>query len=507
MGWLRVTDGCAALQHGVSDLTQLHAMATVCAVSVEVKPIQQAFKFALDPTPAQRRAFLSHAGGARYVFNWGHAEIIKALEAREAEKAATGEALTPVPGHFDLCKMWTAYKDAHMSDPPPAEGERPTSTAWVPENFVGTYQAALRDASQAWQRFFSSRKGKIAGRRVGRPRFKKKARAKVAFQVHGASLRVLDTRHVNLPKIGAVRTHEQTRKLLKPLAKGNARLVRGTISLDSRGRWYIALTVEIQREIRTGPSRRQHTGGTIGVDLGVRDLVTLSTGEVAENPRHLQVALRRLAMAQRRWARTEAGSNRREVARRHVARIHGRVAAVRKDHLSKIASRLVHSHELIGVEGWDVQQTLERGSLDLPKKVRRNRNRALASAGLGELRWMLESRSEWYGITVKPMEKHATTGRTCSRCGEVKTTPVPPTEDWFTCPRCGVIDRRLNSAKLVAKMAAIPEDNDASSGGESQNGRGGSVRPGAPRRSGRPPAKRQAGTRRKRQDETGAPGP
>ena len=136
--------------------------------------VQQAYRFALDPTPRQQRMLASHAGGARFAYNWGNARIIEALDARESEKAEIGEAKTRVPSHFDLCKEWTAWKDAHLDDPEPPEGERRTSTAWVSENFVGSYQAALRDAAKAWGDFFKSRSGKRAGRPLGRPRFKKR---------------------------------------------------------------------------------------------------------------------------------------------------------------------------------------------------------------------------------------------------------------------------------------------------------------------------------------------
>lgn len=473
----------------------------------EIQTVQQAYRFALDPTPTQTRAFFSHAGGARFAYNWGLDQVAAALDAREAEKAAAGEASTQVPSHFDLCKAWTAYKDTHADDPEPAEGERRTNTAWVSQNFVGTYQAALRDARGAWQRFFDSRSGKLAGRRVGRPRFKKKGRSKHSFQVHGGTLQVPDTRHVKLPKIGTVRVHEPTRKLLRKLRRGHARLVRGTVSLDSRGRWHIALTVEAQREIRTSPSARQRAGGAIGVDLGVRDLLTLSTGETVHNPAHLHTGLRRLAIAQRAWARTAKGSARRERARRRVARLHGRVAALRRDALSQTASRLIHTHDTIGVEGWDIAETLRAGSTDLPRKLRNTRNLALASAGLGELRWMLQSRAPWYGSRVKIADTHQETGRTCSTCGTAKTKPVPPAEELFNCLSCGTrMDRRVNSARTV-RTWALKEHDDAPSGGESQNGRGADVRPATPRGSGQSAVKRQAGTRRQRRGQTGAPGP
>lgn len=506
---------------------------------VENRLIQQAFVFALDATPRQQRAFASHAGGARFAYNWGIQKISEALDAREAEKAAGQTPATKVPGHFDLCRMWTEWKNtAQWVDR--ETGEVTVGVPWVSRNFVGTYQAALRDAAVAWKRFFDSRAGRLAGRRVGRPRFKKKGRSRESFQVHGAQLRVVDAHHVQLPKIGVVKTHESTRKLLRRIRKGDttcpvcqatgqvpgkdapkrcpackghgrvptARLVRGTVSRGSDGRWQIAFTVELVREVRTGPSKRQRAGGTIGVDLGVRFLATLSTGEQVKHPRHLEAALDRLAAAQRALARCEKGSRRRAKAVARVARLHARVANLRRDAAHKLTSHLVHSHERIAVEGWDVQQVMQHGSAGLPRRVRRDRNRLLADAGLGEIRWQLKSKAAWYGATVVVADPHAPTGRTCSRCGQVRAKPVPPVEELFACPSCGWCgDRRLNTARVLAQVARGDIAFDASSGGESLNARGGDVRPGALRRGGRSPVKREARAWLKSRGETGTPGP
>ena len=481
---------------------------------VEVRTIQQAYRFALDPTPRQERMLRSHAGAARFAYNWGIARTIEALDAREAEKTAGSEAVTKVPGHFDLCKQWTAWKDEHAGDPDPEPGEQRTITAWVSENFVGTYQAALRDAAKAWSDYFKSRTGKRAGRPLGRPRFKKRGKARDSFQVHGQTLRVVSagagyrpkgadkgaTRDmVVMPKIGPVFLHESARKLRRRTDKGTARIVRGTVARESDGRWYIALTAEVQREVRTGPSPRQRKGGAVGADFGVRELATLSDGTVIPNPRHLEADLGRLARAQRALSRCEPGSGNRARALRRVGRLHARVRAERLDSLHKATSALVHSHERITVEGFDVQETARyrrRGKVDpkkrkdVPGRVRQDRNRALADTAIGIARWQLESKAAWYGCQVTRTDKHAPTGRTCSACGQVKAKPVPPADEMFSCEACGtILPRRLNTARVLLSASVAP------STGETLNAPGGGVRPAAARGGGHSPVKGEASTR------------
>lgn len=519
--------------------------------------IQQAFKFELDPTPAQARRFASHAGAARFAYNWGISQIAQAMDVYNAAKDAGDSELPGYLDHFGLCRLWTQHKDTPENE-----------LGWVGEHFVGTFQAALRDAHGAWKAFHDSRKGRRKGRPVGRPRFKSRRKSPWSFQVHGATLRVEEFRmapsrakqapgkkkqkpkkvpvqvyrNVTLPKIGPVRVKEQTRKLVRLIRKGlvecppcegtgaylgkdktgnpemkkckpckesgkipYARIVRGTVSRTAAGRWYIALTVERVRDVRTAPSKQQRDGGTIGVDWGVRHLATLSTGQVIDNPRYLERAQAKLRRARQDLSRKEKGSKRRDKARHRVAVLDGRVAALRLDHVEQVTSRLVHHHERIVVEGWDVAETLANGSSDIPKKIRRDRNRALADTGIGKARWMVEHKSAWYGTKVTVSGRHEPTGRTCSACGQVRTKPVQPAEELFTCPSCGYSgDRRVNTARVLSKL---PAGNVAPSSGETQNARGGDVRPAALRRGGRSPSKREARSRPSGRGQTGAPDP
>ena len=508
------------------------------AVTTEIQLIHQAHKFALDPSPWQARMFASHAGGARFAYNWGVARTAEALGARQAQTAAGMEPDVKVPGHFDLCRQWTAWKHAHLADPEPAPGERRTSTAWVGDNFTGTYYAALRDAAKAWQDFFKSAKGRRKGRRLGRPRFKKKGRCREAFQVHGPTLRMPDARHVTLPKIGTVPVmsddsmHPAMRRsrarpapgksrhmgnrrraahLHRKMRRGRdagARIIRATVSLGADGLWWCSVTAEVPMTIRAVPSRAQRAGGLIGVDFGVREVATASDGTRIGNPRHLEQALGELRSAQKRLARRQRGSARYGEAQRQVGLIHADVARLREADLHRATTALVRRHDVIAVEGWDVQHVLRAGSRDLPRRRRRNRNRALADAGVGMGRQFLVYKGQRYATEVIVADSQAKSGRTCSVDGKVRTTPLPPHQELFTSDRCAhVLDRRLNTARAVAAWARQELSKRGPLPGGPAKPRGEDVRPGVTRKggAGRSPVKRAASSRPRR-DETGNPG-
>src|SRR6266516_1625067 len=290
--------------------------------SNKVISVRQAYQFALDPNRCQDQELWSHAGGRRFAWNWGLCRVREALDARAAEKTATGVAVTRVPTAFDLINAWNQIK---KTDP---------RLSWWSENSTYVYQQAFRDLEQALRHYWKSRNGERKGRRLGSPKFKKRGRCRDSFRLQGKSLRCEDNT-VTLPKLGPIRTHESTRKLSRRPANGQT--------------------------------------ATVGVDVGVRHLAVLSTGELISNPRPLDRSLRKLRRISRAYSRTKEGSaGRRETAAR-LARTHARVASVRRDVLHKLTTRLATEYGTVVVEDLNVAG------------MTRNRRlaRAVADSGMG----------------------------------------------------------------------------------------------------------------------------
>ncbi|WP_462189133.1 RNA-guided endonuclease InsQ/TnpB family protein, partial [Frankia sp. CcWB2] len=158
-----------------------------------------------------------------------------------------------------------------------------------------------------------------------------------------------EDRQVKLPRIGRVKVHEPMGALTGRLADGSARLLGATVSRTA-GRWFVAFTVEADRDVPGKPSTRQRRGGPVGVDLGVRHLAVLSTGETVENPTPLARSLRKLRRASRAYARSTPGSAGRRRRAATLGRLHTRVAYQRRDGLHKLTTRLAKTHDTIVVE-------------------------------------------------------------------------------------------------------------------------------------------------------------
>ena len=184
----------------------------------------QAYLFALDPTPAQAEALLSHAGGARFAYNVMLAAVKANLDQRAAERSygIVDSDLTPcLSWSFQsLRNEWNRRKHTVAVG---VDG-RP----WWAQNSKEVYANACRALSQALSNWGASRQGARGRPRIGFLRFKAKARAVKTFSFTTGAMRVEpDRHHVTLPRLGTIKTHETTRKLARRVEAGTARIQIG----------------------------------------------------------------------------------------------------------------------------------------------------------------------------------------------------------------------------------------------------------------------------------------
>jgi putative transposase len=410
--------------------------------------VTQAYRFALDPTAAQERVLRSHAGAARFAWNWGLAQC-------QERYAAEGRWYSGMKLH----KLWNVTKKV---DP---------ALAWWSENSKCAYQEAFRDLDRALRDFIKSRKGERKGRRLGFPRFKKRGRCRDSFRLTG-TMRCAGTT-VTLPRLGTIRTHEPTRKLARRLANGTARVTSATVSRTAQ-RWFVSFTAEVERAV---PARHARPGSAIGIDLGVATLLTGAddAGNVTTvpGPKPLRASLRKLRRASRAHSRKRPGSaNRRKHAAR-LARIHAHAASVRADALHKATSQLAAHYETVVAEDLNVTGML----------ANRRLARAVADQGFGQARRMLGYKTARSGGTLIVADRWYPSSKTCSACGWRKPS-LTLAERVFMCGGCGlVIGRDVNAARNLLFLAA--------SGAERLNACGGTVRPGI---AGHAPVNQEPGT-------------
>jgi len=454
--------------------------------------VRQAYRFALDPTPRQQARLSSAAGGARFAYNWGLALVKQRLDDRADDQGVVVPWTLPA-----LRREWNRAKA--------------TAAPWWGENSKEAYNSGLDALARGLKNWAASRNGTRAGPRVGFPRFKRKGHARQSCRFTTGAIRVeADRHHVTLPRLGQLKTHESTRKLARRIEAGTARILSATIS-QSGGRWFCSFTCEVQRAQRSP----RHPVARVGVDVGIKHLAVVSTGQVVDNPAPLNANLRRLARQSRQLARCQgprdpAGgrqvpSRNWQQTRRRLARTHARIANLRQEALHRLTSELAATYGTVVVERLNVAGMLQNHRLA----------RAIADSGMGQVRRLLGYKCRWSGGRLVEADLFFPSSKTCSGCRTVKAT-LSLAERTFECEACGLrLDRDFNAARNLAALietVAVEVGGGSSSGNivvagsgpETENARGGDARPGAP---GQPPGKREASGHGRDGRKTGTAGP
>ncbi len=361
---------------------------------------QRSYKFRVYPTATQVARLNIEFGHARWVWNCG-------LRFRSEWYSRFGDSVTST----DFSRELTFLKTLEPY-------------AWLKDASSTVLTQKLRDLDTAFRNFFAQR--------AKYPRYRKKHHAQsVRFQM---DQRIVASNFragslLKLPRLGELKVKWSR------LPTGIPKMV--TLSRDAVGRYFVSMMVD--ETIQPLPAKTN----SVGIDLGIKDVVVGSNGFRSGNPKHLAASLKQLRHAQRVLSRRKKGSHRWRAARVRVARLHSIIRNQRMDFLHKLTTALVRENQVIAREDLHVKGLL------------RNRRiaRALGDAGLGELRRQLDYKAQWYGRKILEVDRFAPTSKTCSACGHVLKSLPLSVRDW-TCPDCGADhDRDQNAAQNVLSFA------------------------------------------------------
>lgn len=288
-------------------------------------------------------------------------------------------------------------------------------------------QITLQHLDRALRDSFHS----LGEEKKGFPKFKRRQDQADTFHFVGRNIEVRNE-SVRLPMLGWVRA----RGLRIP---ASARLLQATVRQTRRG-----FELSVQFEAPAPQSLPAPVLPAVGLDMGVRTLVTLSTGRKVANPKHRQRHQRRLARLQRTQHRRRKGSvNRRRVVAK-IARIHKRITDQRSDYLHKLSHELVKLHEGVCVEDLDLKRLAQQGCA-----------RTINDAGLGELRRLLEYKTLWYGRAFGEMGTFRRSTGVCPACETTGPRLKLGIVSW-TCLGCGAVhDRDVAAAQVILRRAVL----------------------------------------------------
>ena len=389
--------------------------------------MQITHRIALDPTKKQEVLFRQHAGYARFAWNWGVEESRRALKAGEPG-ATRQERLRPC---FNALKADLA--------------------PWCGLLSQNAAKYALMALGETWERWRCELdKARKAGRKCeyGRPRFKSRKRSRSSFRAdNGPGTVKCSGKYVWLPKIGKVRMREACRF---------AGPVRECTVIHDGDRWHAAFVCDI-------PEPEPKTeGAVVGVDVGLRRLMTVHDGETVEvigNPRPFAAVQERLKLVNRGISRSQRihgkhrPSKRREGRYAECRRLYRQATNIRMDAAHKATTAIAKRSKLVCVEtpyvkGWTKNKRLAR---------------AAADASPGRVLRLMDWKCRREGVRLVEVDRFYPSSKTCSSCRHVNAG-LKMEERW-TCPACGVRHQRDDNAASNLRRQGLAADVEGMSDG------------------------------------------
>lgn len=307
--------------------------------------------------------------------------------------------------------------------------------AWLWEMHSHTYANAAKRIHLAYKAWWNAIR---EGRKGGPPKFHKKGSCADSFAAQ-IDRKDAGNRRVRVPGAGWVKTFEDPNTRIP----ADAKVCMVTVSREA-DRWFASVTVS-EVEIDEPVIR----GEVIGVDLGIKSIVTLSDGTQFEPMLPLGHASRLLARCQRWHAHKTPGSRRHYKSRMRIARLHAKIKNKRNDFLHKLSRDLVERAHTLVIEGFDVTDLVSKGVAKTEKgKRKHDKRREMLDNGLGELRRQLVYKGQWHGCNVVVCDKYQNTDKPCHKCGALNANTRRTGK--YECSNCGnITTRQLNTALLL----------------------------------------------------------
>jgi len=376
--------------------------------------MKQRYQYRIYPTSQQAHSLAKLFGCCRVVWN---------------DALTLCKSTQKLPSNGDLQKTFIT------------QAKKLEQREWLTEVSNIPLQQSIADLGVAWKNYFDSLKGQRKGLKVNRPKFKKrKGKQSARFRKGGFSIKHGKVYFARIGRIKVVWSQEL------PSLPSSVTVIK-----DGANRYFASFVVEVN------PNTLPENGKSIGIDLGILDFATFSTGEKVKAPKPLKKNLRKLHKAQRKMARRKKGSKRREVARKKVAKVHAKISDIRKDFLHKLSTRIIRENQTIVLEDLNVSGMMKNRKL----------SRAISDLGWRSFRTMLEAKSEMYGRDFRIISRWEPTSQKCSCCGQIGGKKELSVREW-TCLFCGAVhDRDKNAAINIKVAGGLPE---------TINGRGGRIK-------------------------------
>ena len=302
--------------------------------------------------------------------------------------------------------------------------------AWLKEQNTKVMKQAIRQMDGAYQKFFKQHNGF--------PKFKsKKDKQSALFPYEAISKHnTFETRHISLTKPLKNIKFRCSDLYLSRLQKYNKNIRSATLSKTKSGNFFLSILIEMEdAELK----RFEHTNKQVGIDLGVKDFVITSDGEVFENKHFFKNEEKQMKKLQRQLSKKVKGSNNRKKAQIRIAKLFERITNKKDAYIHYAVNELLTYFDTIFMEDLNVQGMLRNHHLA----------KAIQEVGFYKFKETLVNKALVNSKQVVFIDRFYPSSKTCSVCGYKKRDLKLSDREWV-CPQCGTKhDRDINAAMNI----------------------------------------------------------
>ena len=404
----------------------------------------QSYKYKIYPTEDQKIVIVNLIDLRRYVYNWGIA-----MEEKKYQEKKDGKSKYGFYSYYDLNRLYGVFR-------------KQPGNEFLQKLPLSTARLALRDVANAYLSYFKNPK-------QGYPKFKSKKTAPKMFKTRSDRF-YIDGGKVRFEGLYCSPDRKSSNAVLDmvdlkfdPGLSKNQKIkyISPSISIDALGNYWVSFTIEQPKSIiKTSKTE------ALGIDMGIRQTLALSTGEIFIRPNDkIERLNRKLARLQRHYShditrrqkeaeRTKTKYDDIPISKRSQKRLNSiRKTLVRITNIkhawyhNTIKEIVTRNPEAIVIENLRVREMQQKRS----NQVLRN---ALFHSDFYTMRRIFEDKCNRYGVNLILAPTNYPSSQICSNCGYVN-----PHKDHgchvFKCPECGTrLDRDINAALNLVRLAS-----------------------------------------------------
>ena len=369
---------------------------------IETKTVIKGYKYRIYPNKEQEILINKTFGCCRFVYNQ--------LLAKKIELYKTEQKSLSKIGCNNYCNQFLKKQEEYK---------------WLKEVDKFSLTNSIYNLDSAYQNFF--REIKKGNKNYGFPKFKSKKNNYQSYKTNFTNNNIkvdFENNKIQLPKFKWI--------YCKLHREFEGKILFATVSKTPSGKYFVSFNVEVEHIIS---SKNEYT---VGIDLGIKDLLITSDGEVINNEKLTYKYEKKLAKLQRKLSNKKKGSKNRNKYRIKVARLYEKITNIRKNNLHQISKQIIDENKVVICEDLNIKGMVKNHNLA----------KSIHDCGWGELTRQLKYKTNWNNKIYHEVNRYFPSSQLCNKCGYKNTDTKNLNIRFWICPECNTEHNRDKNAAI-----------------------------------------------------------